>query len=378
VYHISHFIMQNPTDQAEASIPVATTVTNNGTDWKRTVNVCRKAAKRTHPFDLAVDELDLVSRPQAEDIPARKKPRLEEPLPTTTTDAAARKNVSPDVLVGLSPPAADNDDTNADPETDTQPNAAATGSWTLQEDAKLTRAVANTSKKKRGKEYKINWPAVAALVPGRTRNQCNQRWHDVLDPSIGRASGRKGKWTEVEDSKLKSAVQTHADMNWVAISLLVPGRKKKQCLRRWHDVLDPNNGRASGRKGKWTEDEDSKLKDAVHAHGDEEWSVISALVPRRTKKQCWTRWHDVLDPSIGTTSGRKGNWSAVEDSQLKHAVQTRGDKEWVAISLLVPGRTKKQCWNKWKHMKLYHSTVGGPEHRNLKKAPAVGQDPHSL
>jgi hypothetical protein len=82
--------MQTPTAQAEpeTSIPTETTVTNNDPNWKRTVKIRRKAAKRTLPFDLTAEELTLVpssSLPQAEDIPAaRKKPRLEEPLPTTT------------------------------------------------------------------------------------------------------------------------------------------------------------------------------------------------------------------------------------------------------------------------------------------------------
>jgi hypothetical protein len=81
--------------------------------------------------------------------------------------------------------------------TDTQPNAGSINRairriWTTVEDAELTRAVANTRKKKYDMKYKTDWPAISELIPGRTRNQCWRRWHDVLDPSIGRASGRKG------------------------------------------------------------------------------------------------------------------------------------------------------------------------------------------
>jgi hypothetical protein len=118
--------------------------------------VRRKTAKRTLPWDLKERELDLVLPPQDEDIPARKKPRLEEHLPTTT-DEDTRKTASPDVSVGLPPPTADNDDENAGPVTDTQRNAdatPATGSWTLEEDAKLTSVLASTSKKKWGKVAK--------------------------------------------------------------------------------------------------------------------------------------------------------------------------------------------------------------------------------
>jgi uncharacterized protein YbdZ (MbtH family) len=408
--------MQNPTEEAE-SISTDTTVYSNGTHWDRTVNVRRKAAKRTHPFDLTAEELLIVPSsslsPQDEDIPARKKPRLEEPFPktadevartttpqlrrstrqigkklpkyfaslsppqdedipvrkmprleeshpttrartrSTTTDEGARMTTSPDVSVGLPPPAAgeddddddDDDDTNADSVTDTQPNAGATGCWTLEEDAKLTRAMKNTCKKKHGSKYNTDWVSIAALVPGRTRGQCLSRWHNRLDPSIG----RKGKWTAVEDSKLKDAVQTHGDKEWDEIAALVPGRTRSQCWSRWKDVLGSSIGRASERKGKWTAVEDSKLKDAVHTHGDKDWGTIAALVPGRTGKQCSKRWHAVLVSSIGQVSGRKGKWTAVEDSKLKDAVHAHGDKDWGTIAALVPGRTRDQCWSRWKN-----------------------------
>jgi hypothetical protein len=403
--------MQEPTEDDQASIP--TDNVRDGPTMNLRVERQSKSEKRSLPFDLTAGELDLVTPPQDEEIPTMKKPRLEEPLPTTS-DQGTRETDSPDVSVGLSPPTADNDDTNAnaDSVTDTQPNAGATwatGSWTYEEDAKLTRAVANTSKKKRGKKYKPDWAVISALVPGRTRNQCRHRWHDVLDPSIGRASGRKGKWTAVEDSKLKGAVQTHGDKDWGAVAALVPGRTKKQCSNRWHDAWDPSIALTGGSNGKWTEAEDSKLKDAVQTDGDNDWVAISALIPGRTKRQCnqrwyntfnpsialtagrtgkweededkklkdaiqmqgvdkdWAvisamvpgrtknqcnqRWHDALNPSIGRASRRKGKWSAADDSQLKHAVQTHGDNDWVAISTLVPGRTKKQCWDRWRYKK---------------------------
>jgi hypothetical protein len=338
--------MQNPTDQAEASIPTERTVTKNSRNWKRTVNVRRKAAKRTHPFDLTEEELDLVS--PDEDTRTRKKPRLEEPSPTTT-DEATRDTASPHVSEGLNPPTAGDYDAiaNADPMTGTQPNTLATRAtarWTLEDDAKLTRAVAHTSKKKQGEENKNDWAAISALVAGRTRNQCCDRWHNGLDPSIGRASGHKGKWSAVEDSQLKDAVQRYGDKDWIAISLHVPGRTRSQCNARWRNVMNPSTALTAGRTGTWEEDEDSKLKDAVKSHGDKDWGAISALVPGRTRTQCCSRWHNVA-----LTARRKGSrWTAVEDSQLKDAVKTHGDRDWAVIAALVPSRTKHQCWERWK------------------------------
>jgi hypothetical protein len=269
---LSHTIlMQEPTEDAEEVEPtIPTEIVSNGPSRPNlnatpTVAARRKAAKRTLPWDLKAGELDLVSptpQPQAELIPARKKPRLEEPF-SASTDEAARKTASTDVSEGLPPPAAIIDDVNADPVTDAQPNAVATratGSWTPEEDAQLTVAVANASKKKYGKEHKTDWVAISASVPGRTRTQCNRRWQDVLDPSIDRVSGRAGKWAEDEDNVLKDAVQIHGGKNWAAITTLVPGRTRNQCTNRWRDALNPSIALTAGRTGKWAEDEDIKLK----------------------------------------------------------------------------------------------------------------------
>jgi hypothetical protein len=356
------------TEEPEAIIPmeivssgsptIATTATTTTTT---TVGLRRKATRRTESWHLPPPPrrgtrqrqlpkyfASLPPPPQDEDIPARKKRRLEESQPTTTTtDVGARKTGSQDILLGLPPPAADidNDDANEDPSTDTKLDAVVTGNWTLEEVSKLTRAVADTSKKRWGKEYKTDWDAVAALVPGRTTKQCWSRWKDFLDSSIDRANGRTGKWTAIEDGKLKNAVQSHGGKDWVAIAALVPGRTRKQCWGRWKDVLDSSIDRANGRTGKWAENEDDKLKDAVQRHGGKNWAAIATLVPDRTEIQCHDRWHHVLD--LDRANGRTGSWTALEDIKLKNAVQTHGGKNWGTIAALVPGRTQKQCNSRW-------------------------------
>ncbi len=299
----SIIVMQEATEKAEASI--STEDTREEPNLNGTFAVRRKAAKRTLPWDLAVDELELVSPQQAEDIRATKKPRTEEPFSASTDEAAAEISshgtvvvsltASPDVSVDLSPPIFDNDDANAESVTDTQPNAGATGSWTLEEDAQLTSAVANTCKKKWMKEYKIDWVKIAALVPGRTKAQCKSKWNDELDTNTGTVSGRTGRWTEEEDSKLKSAVQRRDDKNWGAIAALVPGRAIGNCRHRWHDVLDPSNDQVTRRTGNWTENEDNKLKDAVKTYDGKNWGAIAALVPGRAIGQCRHRSR-VLEP----------------------------------------------------------------------------------
>jgi hypothetical protein len=463
-----------PAEDDEASVPTETVM--NGPNLNRTFTVRRKAAKRILPWDLPVDEIQLALPRQHEYIPARKKPRLEENLPTPTDETAikvpshaptkgrerrplpviaidnivvaipilpngflenreednglhvakseagrskgAGKTPSPDISVGLPPPAADNVDANADPVTDTQPNdgeiklvlpppqdediqetkrpqhekpfssstdkatpgntshdtavalpppdaiaaagdhadsdpvtdmqpnaGAAGRHWTREEDTNLTSAVKNTLKKKWGKEYKTDWVAIAARFPGRTKAKCCKRWHASLNPSIGRTTEREGKWTADEDKMLKDAVPTQGAKNWEAIAELVPGRTKVQCRNRWHNALDPSIGRMTARAGKWTADEDKMLKDAVLAHDGKNWEAIAALGLGRTKVQCWNRWHNALDSNIGWTCA--GKWTADEDKMLEDAVRAHDGKNWGAIAGLVPGRTNRQCRDRW-------------------------------
>jgi hypothetical protein len=156
---------------------------------------------------------------------------------------------------------------------------------------------------------------------------------------------------EDEDIKLKGAVQKHGSNGWVAITALVPGRTRHQCCERWYNTLDPSIDRTTGRKGKWTSDEDNKLENSVQQHGGKSWDAIASLVPGRTKAQCSKIWHGVLNPSIEQTNGRIGKWAEAEDVKLKGAVQTcpqtHGSNDWAAIALLVSGRTKLQCSNRW-------------------------------
>jgi hypothetical protein len=333
--------MQEPTEDEDDEASVSTENAREDPNLNDTFVVRRKAGKRTLPWDLAVDELEIVSPQQAEDIRATKRPRLDEPSSASTCEAATPLS-SQNIAVSL--PAADVDADHADADADPVKGARATGYWTSEEDAKLNSVVTNTSKKKWCKEYKTDWAAVAALVPSRITVQCCKRWKEALDPNMDQSNRRtSSSWSEYEDIKLKDAVQTHGGKCWEKIAVLVPGRTKKQCNGRWHAALVSNIDPATARAGKWTVDEDKKLKDAVQMHGGKDWAAVCALVPGRTKNQCRTRWHGALVSNIDPTMAHAGKWTADEDKKLKGAVLAHGGKNWGAISALVPGRTIIQC-----------------------------------
>ena len=145
---------------------------------------------------------------------------------------------------------------------------------------------------------------------------------------------------------MAAAVQTRGAKNWEEIAALDPDRTKEQCHKRWHDTysnIDPMTERV----GKWTADEGKMLNNAVRAHGAKNGEEIAALVPGRTKKQCHNRWRDTLDSNIDPTTARVGKWTADECKLLKDAIPMRGAKNWVEIAALVPGRTNQQCQKRW-------------------------------
>jgi hypothetical protein len=159
-------------------------------------------------------------------------------------------------------------------------NGKSAGKWKPEEDTQMAQAV-----KKHGKHH---WVAVAAMVSGRTDKQCRERWVNTVDPTNGK---KAGQWTPEEDARLTEAVKKHGKDRWVAVAAMVLGRMKNQCRERWTQTLDPTNVK----KGKWTPEEDAKLTAAVKEYG-KHWVEVAAMVPGRINNQCRQRWIKSLDP----------------------------------------------------------------------------------
>jgi hypothetical protein len=220
------------------------------------------------------------------------------------------------------------------------PTTAPAGKWTADDDKKLRDAV-----RTHGCNY---WVEITALFPGRTKRQCSRRWHGKLDSQIDPTTARVGRWTADEDKKLKDAVLTHGANNWKAIAALVLGRTREQCRNRWCATLDSNIDPTTARAGKWTVDEDKTLRDAVVSCGGKNWELIAALVLGRTKVQCRNRWCGTLVSKMDPTTARLGTWTVDEDTKLRDAVLSHGGKNWELINALVPGRSLSQCYNRWR------------------------------
>jgi hypothetical protein len=94
-------------------------------------------------------------------------------------------------------------------------------------------------------------------------------------------------------------------------------------------------------RGRWSAMDDMKLKQAVSEYDGKNWKAIaqSAFANEKSDVQCLHRWQKVLKPGLV-----KGPWTAEEDAQVVTLVAQLGLKKWSAISAQLKGRLGKQCF----------------------------------
>lgn len=146
------------------------------------------------------------------------------------------------------------------------------------------------------------------------------------------------RWSKHEDESLRLAVERSGERNWKAIADQVPGRNHTQCLQRWTKVLKPGLI-----KGHWTPEEDLKLRDLV-AEGKKNWGQVASLIPGRTSKQCRERWCNHLDPNIN-----KGSYTEDEDRIIME-MQAKLGNRWSIIAQQLKGRTEDAVKIRWKSL----------------------------
>ncbi|KAF9764733.1 Myb-like protein L [Nosema granulosis] len=153
--------------------------------------------------------------------------------------------------------------------------------WTEEEDKVLLEAVE--------KYGTSNFQKISTLLINKSNVQCSDRFKKITKVY------KKGKWSSSEDSLLRKAYDKYKERGWVYISTFVPGRSDVQCRERWTNSLNPKN-----RKGRWTQEEDRLLHEAIKINSLK-WSKVAEFVKTRTDGQCRRRFY-LLNKSKNNTT----------------------------------------------------------------------------
>jgi myb proto-oncogene protein len=225
-------------------------------------------------------------------------------------------------------------------------------------DRDLMKQEQKPSQNSRGKEESCIESSIFSAASSISSSNDNCDKDEIADGEDPDAPTTK-RWTKNQDAALRESVRIHGEKNWKAIAELVPGRNHAQCLQRWRKVLKPGLV-----KGHWSFEEDQVLEFLV-TQGCHNWGQIAERIPGRTPKQCRERWKNHLDPSIN-----KGPYTEEEDAIILEAQERMGNK-WSQISQLLKGRTEDSVKIRWKSLKQNPAKAAASHAQNKRQQQAA-------
>ncbi|KAL1925246.1 uncharacterized protein VTP21DRAFT_129 [Calcarisporiella thermophila] len=203
------------------------------------------------------------------------------------------------------------------------------GRWTEEESRRLMKAVAAELEMKDNKSNSIDWMKVSMSIPGRSPLQCRLRYQYMQI----KERETNAPWTADDDAALLNAVETYG-RRWTRIATAL-SRTATQCANRYSAL------KRDARGGHLSEEEKERLSLLVDIHGTD-WITVAKHLPGRTPAQCSYTWNNWVRPGI-----RNGPWTPAEDEQLRLAVEQLGTRAWSQVALLMPGRNRYQCRQRW-------------------------------
>ena len=91
----------------------------------------------------------------------------------------------------------------------------------------------------------------------------------------------------------------------------------------------------------WTPEEDQALLNVISTGRCKDWPRIALSMPGRTGKQCWQRFRNHLKSNF-----RTGDWTPEEDAVIRRQQALLGNR-WSKIAQLLPGRSENAVKNRW-------------------------------
>ena len=132
----------------------------------------------------------------------------------------------------------------------------------------------------------------------------------------GGGGGGAEDWTPEQQAALQQALKDvpatmEAGERWKKIAELVPGKSKKECVARFKALKAALAGvggqqqqqqQQQGADGEWTDSQQEALQSGLKEHpqggilsGEERWTAIAAMVPGKTARQCAERYRELRE-----------------------------------------------------------------------------------
>jgi len=115
-------------------------------------------------------------------------------------------------------------------------------------------------------------------------------------------------------------------------------------------AVSPSNSKAT--KNKFSPQEDEALIKSVQENGSGNWYLIASQIPGRTPRQCRDRYNNYLSPSTNLQE-----WTKEEDEYLIEQYQKLGNK-WSKLSQFFPGRPSSLVRNRCCKLLRLETTKG--------------------
>jgi hypothetical protein len=117
----------------------------------------------------------------------------------------------------------------------------------------------------------------------------------------------------------------------------------------------------------FSREEDQIISDLVSQSGACRWSRIAGQLPGRTPRQCRERWVNYLSPEV-----RRSPLSSEEEDLLRNKVAEHG-QVWARIASFFEGRT--DVWLKHQYLKLMRRDIKTTTRGLALRAPTPNSDP---
>jgi hypothetical protein len=113
--------------------------------------------------------------------------------------------------------------------------------------------------------------------------------------------------------------------------------------------MSENSGCVATKKTRqvFTGSEDETIRRFVEEHGETNWNEITEQLPGRSARQCRERWTSYLAPDVV-----KEPWSEAENKLLLDKIREVGH-QWKTFEAYFPGRTNINIKNHWRRIQRH-------------------------